>query len=620
MKITGFLTHRKANKVKEKIKNLPQKNYIFCGNANTGKSTVFNAIAKANAHIGNWLGVTVDVESKTQIKNGTSYNYFDLPGTASFSPNSQDEINAIDFLNAHNDYTVINVCDLNNLRRNLYLTLELLERGFKVTLLLNFSKQFYKKGGKVDLDKLSRELGIPVIVFNGKKTVLREGNSVHMATCTDAYERHKCVQNILEKCDYKTPHKAYGTCKLDKILLNKAFAIPFFFVTMAIIFFLTFVLVPKIFEIPLNALFELLEKVSSSAFYQQVICECLKVILNFLPQIVTILLCINVLENSGYISRLAFTFEDVFEKVGLSGKSIFPILMSLGCATVATPFCKGIADKNTQLKTAGILSMFPCSAKLPIIVLFLSTIKNSLLTFYIALTYAGCIAIALLFCVLLNRKYKSEPSNLILEFPALRMVSFKQVLKNIWESLKSLFDRILFVILVVNIIIFCLDKLNLITYLTIIPLLLLSIFGFGTESVSALISGIAGKELIATSFANVVLTQIFTPQSMLLFLIFALFYTPCFSTTGLLIEQFGFKKTSVLLTYQFAFSYVLTCLIALIIMPSHFVRFLIAISVVASIFAIAKLISLLKANKAVKSGEISKCNKKMCAKCKLKCK
>ncbi len=614
VKIAGFLSSKKK-KTKQIENNKLQKNYILCGNANTGKSTVFNALAHANAHIGNWLGVTVDVETKTCIRNDAIYNYFDLPGTASLEATSIDEQNAVNFLKEHKDFLVVNVCDLNNLRRNLYLTLELLEQGFKVTLLLNFKKSFFKLGGKVNLEKLSKELGIPIVLFNGKKTQLIEGNSVHMHSFSCAHDRHKKIDEILKNCDYVTPHKAYGTNKLDKFLLNKFFAIPCFFLTMAVIFFLTFVLVSKLFEVPLGYVFSWLDKGSANGFYQLVIFESLKIILNFLPQIITILLCINILENSGYISRLAFTFEDIFEKFGLNGKSIFPILMSLGCASIATPFSKGIADKNIRLKTASILSLFPCSAKLPIIVLFLSTLTKTYLAFYISLIYAACIIIALAFCLLLNRKYKSEPSNLILEFPALRFVSFKQVLKNIFDSLKSLISRILFVIVVVNVILFCLTKLNLITFLTIIPFALLSIFGFNLEAVSALVSGIVGKELIATGLSNVVLTQIFTPAALILFLIFALFYTPCFSTTGLLVEQFGAKQTFKILGFQFAFSYVLTCLVALILMPKQFVSFLIAITVVASIFVLIKLISLLKLNKMSKNGTLKLCNQNSCKKC-----
>jgi len=612
VKVTGFT----INKKNKSDKNLKQKNFIFCGNANTGKSTVFNSIAGANAHVGNWLGVTVNVESKRKIKNGIQTNYFDLPGTASLVPTSDDEQNAVNFLKENSSFTVINVCDLNNLKRNLYLTLELLENGYKVCLLLNFKKSFYKSKGKINLEKLSKILNIPVILFNGKKTELVEGNAVHMSRCADAYARHKRVEQILQECDYVTPHFSYGTNKIDKFLLNKFFAVPCFFATMVLIFLLTFVIVPKIFDVPLNMLFNLLEKVSSWSFYRDVILESLKVILTFVPQIVTILLCINILENSGYISRLAFTFEDVFEKFGLNGKSIFPILMSLGCATVATPFTKGISDKNTQFKTASILSLFPCSAKLPILVLLLSTITSGFTAFYICLAYIFCIVIALIFALILNRKYKSEPSNLILEFPSLKIVSFKQILKNICESLKSLTSRILFVIFVVNIILFCLNKFNVISILTIIPLMLLSIFGFGGDAVTALVSGIVGKELIATGLTGINLTSVFTTQTILLFLIFAMFYTPCFSTTGLLVEQFGIKKISKLLVLQFVFAYILTCLFGLILMPRNFLKFVIALSIVISIYLIIKvLLGILTKKISYKN----KCNKKLCSKCKQNC-
>ncbi len=417
-------------------------------------------------------------------------------------------------------------------------------------------------------------------------------------------EKYDYIKTILQKSKY-VQKRVVGSSKLDKIFLNKYLCLPIFLLIMTGVFYLTFFSLGAFLSDCLRYLF--VEKLGGICVQSLKNC-CQHIwlidlvdigifggvgtIISFLPQVVLLFLALDILEQSGYISRLAFMLDDTLKKVGLSGKSVYTLIMGFGCSTSACMTARTMSDKNAKIKTAMLAPFMSCSAKLPVYAVIGGAFFGANNVWIIVCLYVlGIIMALLLSSIFENTTLKSGNQTFIMEFPDYQRVGIKQILKTIWDTAKSFLIRIGSLLLVLSIIVWVLENFsfdfsyvklsNKASMIETLGKLLSPIFvplGFSSWGVtSALLAGIVAKEIIISSIAifnnvssnnsnfmqsvsnsiklntNVVY---FTPASALSFMVFCLLYTPCVSTMAVLGKEIGKKWTVVCVLMQFVIAYI----------------------------------------------------------------
>lgn len=667
-----------------KTNNVDRKNkFILVGNPNTGKTTLFNSLTKSNEHVGNWHGVTVEEKEKEFSLNGEKATLVDLPGLYSLTPLSYEEEVASKYIFKNLDNPIINICDLNNLKRNLFLSLQLAEITNNLILFINIFKRNKKNKEKIQKnEKILKKLGINYFFGDASnkndiktfKKILKNGiknnkkyqfnylndekidfiKPIINENCqrynfntyaismrllendekikseiklnyqqTEILKRYIKENNFLElnkkRFDFifnlfsendKKIEKAYGNSFLDKFLLNKIFAIPIFFIILFLIFYFTFFSFGATLSSFLRDLIQNVIGVSIVNWLKGV-CEIVWVIdlvqtgiiggvgslLSFLPQVILLFFFLSLIEDSGYLARIAFLFEDILAKVGLSGKSIYPILMGFGCATTAALTARNMEDENSKIKTALLTPYMSCSAKLPIYAVIGGAFFGVSNVFIIFWLYILGMIVALLLSLFLEQKYlKSKEQSFILEFPAYRVPSLKRVFLILWENLKLFLIRIGTLIFALNIIIWILQSFSFklefvqatggVSIIQTLGNIFAPIFvplGFGNwGATSALIAGLAAKEIIVSSIAmfnginvfgdsmknqtmrsilNPASVVFFSPASALSFMVFCLLYSPCISTISVFSKEIGKKWTFLAVIIQFCIAYILALML-----------------------------------------------------------
>ena len=627
------------------------------GNPNTGKTTLFNTLTNSNEHVGNWHGVTVEEKAKTIFFKNQQIEIVDLPGIYSLSRLSFEEKVATDYLLSHQTDLVVNICDYNNLQRNLYLTLGLLELGLNVIVVVNQIEK--RRVSKISLVKLEEKLGVKVLPVDAadKQSVqqlktelvnfqerayslpylkllplgqaeiflpkfLRQSKNFYAIKLLEddqdvkqkfaveqtfdmaekvAKVRYDFIDQLMRECGQKN-FGVYGRSRLDKILLNKFFALPAFLLILAAIFYLTFFslgaflsdglsfLLEKFVSSPVLAWLEGVAGKSSwiYSFFEGAIFGGAGSVLTFLPQVALLFVCLSVLEDSGYLARVAFVFEDVLSKVGLSGKSVYTLLMGFGCSTSAILTCRNMEERQAKIKTALLTPYMSCSAKFPIYVCLGGAFFGAGNIFVIMGLYLLGVVVAILTSMIFEKTIlKSKEQSFILEFPPYRRLSFKQLFKVLFSSCKDFLSRVGGLIIAMNIIVWVLTNFSFSfgyvaqnggqSMLEDLGAILAPLFvplGFGSWGpVSALIAGLIAKEVILSSIAmfnNVEGGQsqlsmslcdptsavyFSCPAALVSYLVFCLLYFPCLSSVGVLGKEIGKKWTVFGCVCQFVVAY-----------------------------------------------------------------
>ena len=608
---------------------------LLVGNPNTGKTTLFNSLTKSSEHVGNWHGVTVSEKEKPFSAFEKKFVLVDLPGLYSLTPLSYEEEVASKYIFENNSCPIINICDINNLKRNLFLTLQLKEISSEVILFLNTFQNI--KNNKKLKEKIKqsenalKKLGVKFFIGNAenkkdiekfKKMILnlklnsnnqikkiekkfkKENNLNFLKENRETFLKINSLFNLEIK-----EERAYGNSKLDSILLNKYFALPIFFGILFLVFYLTFFSLGA-------ALSDLLRDLIQNVIGGQIVswlksvCNVAWVvdlvetgiiggvgsILSFLPQVILLFFFLSLIEDSGYLARVAFLFEDIFAKVGLSGKSVYSLLMGFGCSTTAALTARNMEDKNAKIKTAILTPYMSCSAKLPIYAVIGGAFFGASNVLIIFGLYMLGVVVAILLSLLLEQKVlKSKAQSFILEFPAYRLPSIKRTFKILWENVKLFLIRIGTVIFSLNLIVWVLQSFSFgfkfvpteggTSMLKAIGTVIAPIFvplGFGNwGAASALVAGLAAKEIIVSSIAmfngvdvlgdsiksqtmrsitSPLSVVFFTPASALSFMVFCLLYSPCLATISVFKKEIGGKWTTISVVIQFAIAYILALL------------------------------------------------------------
>ena len=440
------------------------------GNPNSGKTTMYNALTGRNEKVGNWAGVTVEKKEHPIKKTFTSGSdqliAVDLPGAYSMSPFTSEESITSSYVKKENPDVIINIVDATNLSRSLFFTTQLLELGIPVVVALNKSDINAKKETRIDAQALSEKLGCPVvetisISSEGLKTVVEKAVSIaHTAQSAPYHQgdidlsdkkaveaadrkRFEFVNDIVSAVETRkvlTKDKNFGD-KIDAVLTNKWLGIPIFAVVMFFVFQISQVWVGtpiadwmvgwlETFQAWVGGLLENASPILSALLVDGVIGGVIAVI-GFLPLVMVMYFLIAILEDCGYMSRVAVVLDPIFKKVGLSGKSVIPFVITIGCAVPGIMASRTIRNERERRATAMLAPFMPCGAKIPVIALFAGAFFDDA-GWVSTVMYLSGIALIFFGALLVNKiaGYKSRKSFFIIELPEYKMPSLLGAFKS----------------------------------------------------------------------------------------------------------------------------------------------------------------------------------------------
>lgn len=458
------------------------------GNPNSGKTTMYNALTGSNEKVGNWAGVTVDKKErpiKKTYANSKDLIAVDLPGAYSMSPFTSEESITSSYVKKENPDVIINIVDATNLSRSLFFTTQLLELGIPVVVALNKSDINEKKETKIDTEKLSEKLGCPVIntvstsddglaklvesavaqagviqkaPYNQDSVDLNDKKAVEAAD-RKRFDFVNLIVGEVEKRKVMTRDKNSGD-KIDAVLTNKWLGIPIFAVVMLIVFQISqkwagpFIAegatfnegMENEFTIPgLSTLLEMFQEwvggllsdaspLLTALLVDGIIGGVIAVV-GFLPLVMVMYFLIALLEDCGYMSRAAVVLDPIFKKAGLSGKSVIPFVIGIGCGVPGIMASRTIRNERERRATAMLTPMMPCGAKIPVIALFAGAFFEGS-GWVSALMYFSGIALIFFGAILINKitGYKVRKSFFIIELPEYKIPS-------LWGAFKSMCSR-----------------------------------------------------------------------------------------------------------------------------------------------------------------------------------
>ncbi|MDO4622897.1 MAG: ferrous iron transporter B [Eubacteriales bacterium] len=448
------------------------------GNPNSGKTTMYNAITGRNERVGNWAGVTVDKKEhpiKKAFYDGSEQLIaVDLPGAYSMSPFTSEESITSSYVKKENPDVIINIVDASNLSRSLFFTTQLLELGIPVVVALNKSDINEKKETKIDVAALEKKLGCPVIKTvstsnDGLKAVVeaaaKSANKKQTAPYSEGKvdltdkkaveeadrKRFAFVNKIVEQVETrKVLTKDIGISdKIDAIVTNKWLGIPIFVVVMFLVFHISQAESPIGVGKMLEGLFagwvetfqgwagEQMAGANPllSAILVDGIIGGTAAVVGFLPLVMVMYFLIALLEDCGYMARVAVVLDPIFKKVGLSGKSVIPFVITTGCAVPGIMASRTIRNERERRATAMLSPFMPCGAKIPVISLFAGAFFDGAAWVSTLMYFCGIVFI-FLGALLVNKiaGYKARKSFFIIELPEYKVPS-------LWFAFKSMCNR-----------------------------------------------------------------------------------------------------------------------------------------------------------------------------------
>lgn len=588
----------------------------FVGNPNCGKTTLFNAFTGAKRKVANWPGVTVErVEGETSYE-GCPIKVIDLPGIYSLTSYTIEERVTRKCIEDHEVDVIIDVVDASSLERNLYLTFQLLELKKPVILALNMMDIVEERGMKIDLRRLSEMLGqIPVVPVSARKrtgldlllyAVVHHHEEVcgnEPADLTNFVDRNYGKDFISEKYDYI--EKVIGECLLDKaeqsaftdrvdrLMTHPIWGIPVFLGIMALVFFFTFTVgdfLKGYFEAGLNwfsaMALVLLQELHVSEWLVSLVVDGIIAgvggILTFLPNIFILFLALAFLEDSGYMSRVAYVMNETMGMVGLSGKAFLPMLLGFGCTVPAVMATRTLERQMDRRRTILITPFMSCSARLPIYVLFSEMFfPGRALPVAYSLYVIGLAAAILVAYAVHKGSNAAYENRLLIELPEYKTPNARTVAIYVWDKVKDYLTKAGTTIFIASIVLWFILNMGptgmvsdvFASYAAIIghaAAPLLAPAGLNSwQIVVALLSGLSAKEVVVSSFSvlyginNINSAAGMTQLSAMLgaagfgavnayaLMIFCLLYTPCVAALAAIRRETGsLRWTGMMMVFQ----------------------------------------------------------------------
>ena len=637
--------------------------FALVGNQNCGKTTLFNALTGSNQHVGNFPGVTVD-QKVGEVKGAPNCSVVDLPGIYSIRPYTSEEIVTRDYLIREKPDGIINIVDATNIERNLYLTLQLLELRIPTVVALNMMDELTGNGGSVDIQKMSKALGVPVVPISAAKNegvseltrqfvrVAKERILPKVMDFCPVGPVHRCIHAVshliedhaqragvsprfcatkliegdesflemlelrqnerellehsiiemehdsgmdrnaalaamrydfIEKVAAESVVKAHESrehrrsMRIDAVLTNRYAAIPLFLGIMFLVFYLTFHVVgawlSDLLSLGIDGVTALVDR-GLTAYGINPVVHSLIVdgvfagvgsVLSFLPLIVVLFFFLSVLEDTGYMARVAFVMDKLLRKIGLSGRSFVPMLIGFGCSVPAIMATRTLSSDRDRKMTILLTPYMSCSAKIPIYAVFSAAFFPKYAAFVMIGLYALGIVLGILVALVLKGTlFQGKPVPFVMELPNYRFPSPRNVAILLWEKAWDFIRRAFTVIFTATILIWFLQtfdlRLNVVSnsadsILALVGRWIAPVFqplGFGDwRAVTALISGFTAKEAVISTLGVLLgvgmdnlgpaLGTLFTPLAAGSFLIFTLLYTPCVAAVATIRRELGSK-------------------------------------------------------------------------------
>ena len=590
------------------------------GNPNSGKTTMYNALTGRTERVGNWAGVTVDKKEspikKMYCSDRDDLIAVDLPGAYSMSPFTSEESVTSSYVKNERPDVIINIVDATNLSRSLFFTTQLLELGIPVVVALNKRDINDKKGTTINVELLSKKLGCPVIQTvstassdNGLTEIIsnavqrfgdiqtapyNQGNvNLHDKKDVEAADRkrfefvNKLVSEV-EKRKVLTKDTNIQD-KIDSVLANKWLGIPIFAVVMWAVFDISQSKLGPAIADYLSAWIEKFQAYvstlveGSSPFLQSLLVDGIiggvGAVIGFLPLVMVMYFLIALLEDCGYMARVSVVMDPFFKRVGLSGKSIIPMVIGTGCAIPGVMACRTIRNERERRTTAMLTPFMPCGAKLPVIALFAGVFFKDASWVGTLMYFVGILLILLgSLLVLKITGHKFRKSFFIMELPEYKVPSLKRAVLSMLSRAKSFIIKAGTVILVCNAAVQIMQTFNWklevveegMAHTSILAsiahpfAIILLPLGFGVwQLAAAAITGFIAKENVVgtlavvygiTSFidveekalvaggSNVATIMGLSSAAALAYLMFNLYSPPCFAAIGAMNSEMQDKK------------------------------------------------------------------------------
>ena len=694
------------------------------GNPNCGKTTMFNALTGSNQYVGNWPGVTVE-KKEGHLRSDKDVIITDLPGIYSLSPYTLEEVVSRDYLLKEKPEAIINLVDATNIERNLYLTTQVIETGIPVVVALNMMDIIAKRGDKIDIKKLSSELGCDIVetsalketgldqvVAKAKALTSKKSENIKVKFSDSIEEaiakveellpggkvpdsqrrwysvklieqdskvleqlslssnidssiksivkeleqkeddtaesiitnaRYEYIVNVVSSCVKKPAGNMTTSDKIDRIVTSRVLGIPIFALVMVFVYWISVSgggLGTMMTDWVNDELFgeiipPAVEGALSNAGVSEILIDVivngiiggLGSMLGFLPQMVMLFLCLSILEDVGYMVRIAFVMDRLFRKFGLSGKSFIPLLIGAGCGVPGIMASKTIENDNDRRLTIMTATYVPCGAKLPVIALLAGVIFGG--PWYLApLMYFVGVAMVMVVAVILKKTkpFHGQAAPFVMELPAYHIPSVKTVLMHVWERTRAFLIKAGTVLFIACVVMWFLSsygfedgaftlvssqEFSLMASLGKTVAWIFIPVGFGTwQAVASSISGFVAKESIVTTMSILSIgaeaaeddpalwagvAQFFPAAtvgvSAFSFLVFNLINSPCLAAISTIAKEMNDKKwTAFALIFQNVFAYLVAFMIYQI---GCFIRY--GIFGIGTVLAIVCLLALLYA-------------------------
>ena len=593
----------------------------LAGNPNSGKTTMYNALTGKNEHVGNWAGVTVERKEspikKSFYEGSEDLIAVDLPGAYSMSPFTSEESITSAYVKNENPDAIINIVDATNLSRSLFFTTQLLELGIPVVVALNKSDINEKKKTEINVELLAEKLGCPVVETvsissgdNGLKNLVSTAVSLKGAGQKAPYtqadidlqdkalveaedrKRFDFVNGIVkevEKREVLTKDKNTQD-QIDAILTNPWLGIPIFAVVMFGVFYISQTSLGVIIADWLVGWIETFQEwvagmvEGANPFLQSLLVDGIiggvGAVVGFLPLVMVMYFLIALLEDCGYMARATVVLDPIFKRVGLSGKSVIPMVIGTGCAIPGVMACRTIRNERERRATAMLTPFMPCGAKLPVIALFAGAFFADA-SWVGATMYLVGIVLILLGALLVNMitGHKFRKSFFIIELPEYKLPSLKRAFVSMCSRGKAYIIKAGTIILVCNAVVQIMQTFNwqlqvveegmentsiLATIASPVGVLLVPIVGIAAwQLAAAAVTGFIAKENVVGTLAvcyaltdfidteelalvggasEVAMAMGLTKAAALAYLMFNLYTPPCFAAMGAMNSEMQDRK------------------------------------------------------------------------------
>jgi len=622
----------------------------LAGNANVGKSVIFNELTGLHQHVGNWPGKTVERAEGTLFFGGYVVDVIDLPGIYSLSTYSMEELVSREYIAVEHPDVLVNVVDASALERNLFFTLQLLELEPHMVMALNQVDLAEGKGIRIDPEKLSELLGVPVIptvaikgvglgelmsqivemvesgeseasshvygpevelwidaLVEGLRTVetpypsrwvaiklLERDEEIeqaiyqqnpelrtlvteasrnveeihgHDASSVLASERYSLASRIAAEVSQTVEPERTFVDRLDDLTSHPVLGYVFLVTAVLAIFFSIFSLGDYVTGL-LDVVFQGLKNsyfatfgggVISTFIWDGFVDGVLGGVGIALPYIVPFYVVFSVLEDSGYLARIAFLMDSVMHRIGLHGKAFIPLMLGFGCNVPACLGCRIMETERERLICAFVASLVPCAAR--------SIVIMGLVAEYVGFRWALLLYVIdfILIFVLGRFAFKAvpgEPVGLIMEMPSYRLPSLTVTAKRTWFRLRAFVYEAFPIMILGNLVIVLADKVGLLTVVQDLmsPVTVLWL-GLPAATGVVLIFGVLRKELTLILLASMMGTNnfalILTPAQMFVFAFVVMIYIPCIATIAVLAKEFGNRNAAIITVSEIGLAVVL---------------------------------------------------------------